>query len=84
MMNLKRVGKSFVICSACAAFILSAVALTSSPADARPPIGPLCGPDILWICSFPDGSDSVLFGGTICDKFRFEHKTGLTCVPFTG
>ncbi len=83
MMNLRRVGKSFVICSACATFMLSAVALTSSPADARPPIGPLCGPDILWKCSGPGGPD-VLFGGTVCDRIKFERKSGLTCVPFGG
>ena len=66
---------------ACAALVTGALALTSAPAQALRPIGPLCGPTYQWSCSGPGGPD-VLFVGTICDKIRFESKTGLTCVPF--
>ena len=72
----KAVVASFVL----AVVAVGVTALVSSPAEARPPIGPLCGPTYQWSCSGPGGPD-YLFIGTVCDKIRFERKTGLTCTP---
>lgn len=80
---MKRISRSNKVMFATATLIAAAfcaIAFTQ-PAKARPPIpGPLCGPTLQWSCSGPGGPD-VLFIGTKCDKFQFERKTGLTCVP---
>ena len=61
---------------------LGIVALTTD-ATARPPRpGPLCGPTILFECTFPKGS-TELVGLTMCDVARFERKNQATCVPAT-
>ena len=63
---------------------LVAVGVTTflSPrAEARPRL--LCGPTLQWSCSGPGGPDH-LFIGTLCEKARFERKTGLTCTPLGG
>ena len=56
--------------------------LTSDPVEAGPrrPPGPLCGPDILWLCTFKDGS-TELVGATRCEIEKFEKKNKATCVP---
>lgn len=83
-MNLvRKFGSSLLAGSAALALVLGGMALTANPAQALRPPGPLCGPTILWICSGP-GGPKVLFGGTICEKARFEKETGLTCVPYGG
>lgn len=81
MKALRRMASTLVAGSTLAAFLLGGLALTSAPAQAGPVL--LCGPTILWICSGPGGPD-VLFGGTICEKARYEKKTGRTCVPYGG
>jgi len=62
-----------------ASFALGTMALFSSPAEARPP-RLLCGPTYMWSCSAVGGPD-YLFIGTVCEKNRYERKTGRTCVP---
>ncbi len=83
MKLIRRLGKVSLIGSTFGALALGVMTLFAPRAEALPPIGPLCGPSILWICSGPGGPD-ILFGGTICEKIKFEKKTGLTCVPYGG
>ena len=60
---------------------ISLIAFLSSEAEARPPVGgPMCGPTYQWSCSGPGGPD-ILFIGTVCEKRKYERKTGLTCTP---
>ena len=56
--------------------------LATDPVVAGPkkPPGPLCGPDILWLCTFQDGS-TQLVGATRCDIVKFEKKNKATCEP---
>ena len=79
MSALRKIGSAFLPLSAIAALVMGGIALTASPAEAAI-IGPECGPTYLWLCTKPNGRQ-VLFGGTICEKIRFEKKTGSTCVP---
>ena len=64
--------------------IAAVVVMLASPADARPgrpgPPGPLCGPTILFECTFPDGS-TELVGLTRCEVDKFEKKNRATCEP---
>jgi hypothetical protein len=62
-----------------------AVVALSTNADAKPkkPPGPLCGPTILYECTFRDGS-TELVGLTVCELDRYEKKNKATCVPFGG
>jgi len=62
------------------AVVIGVTALLPTEAEARPIGGPLCGPTYQWSCSGPGGPD-ILFVGTVCDKIKFERKTGLTCTP---
>lgn len=62
------------------AALLGAFALTSAPAAARPPGGPLCGYTTLWTCTHPDGSTTVV-AGTVCQISAYQKATGATCVP---
>ena len=82
MKLVRRIASTVFAGSTLAALVLGGIALTSTPARAARP-GPLCGPTILWICTGP-GGQSVLFGGTVCEKVRFEKRTGATCVPYGG
>lgn len=80
----RRIAKSALVGSLSVILVLGAMNLTAPSAKAFPfPPVPLCGPSILWVCTGP-GGPAVLFGGTICEKAKFEKKTGLTCVPFGG
>ena len=55
--------------------------LATDPVTAKPkPPGPLCGPDILWLCTFKDGS-TQLVGATRCEIDKFEKKNKATCEP---
>ena len=56
-------------------------ALTTDAAARRPPL--LCGPTILFECTFRDGS-TQLVGLTRCEVEKFEKKNKATCVPFGG
>ncbi len=58
------------------------VAALTTDATARPPRppGPLCGPTILFECTFPDGS-TELVGLTRCEVDNFEKKNRATCEP---
>ncbi len=63
---------------------MAAAALTTN-ADARhkgPPVL-LCGPTILYECTFRDGSKQLV-GLTACEVERFEKKNKATCVPSIG
>ena len=80
MSALRKIGSAFLPVSTIAVLVLGGVTLTTSPAEAGPPIGPECGPTYLWLCTKPNGAQK-LFGGTICEKAQFEKKTGSTCVP---
>ena len=83
MKTLGRLAKTLLAGSLSAVLVMGAMTLSAPRADANAVlIHPLllCGPTILWKCSGIGGPD-VLFAGTICKKTRFEHKTGLTCVP---
>ena len=55
-------------------------ALATEPVVAKPPPGPLCGPTILFECTFRDGS-TELVGLTICELAKFEKKNKATCEP---
>lgn len=58
------------------------VALTTD-ATARPSRpGPLCGPTILFECTFADGS-TELVGLTRCEVAKYEKKNRATCEPAT-
>ncbi|MEM7306121.1 MAG: hypothetical protein AAF682_05590 [Planctomycetota bacterium] len=83
-MNVTRnFARAVLAGSAFGALVLGTLTLQAPRASALPPIGPLCGPTFLWVCSGPGGPD-VLFSGTICEKAKFEKKTGKTCVPYSG
>ena len=59
------------------------VAALTTDATARPTRpGPLCGPTILFECTFPDGS-TQLVGLTRCEVDKFERKKRATCEPAT-
>ena len=62
------------------AFGVSVLVSGSVSAKPKRPPGPLCGPDILWECTFKDGS-TELVGATRCDIAKFEKKNKATCVP---
>lgn len=81
MKLVRRLAATVFAGSTLAALVLGGIALTATPAQAAP--GPLCGPTILWICTGP-GGQSVLFGGTVCEKARYEKQTGFHCVPYGG
>lgn len=80
MKNTQRVGRSLLAATICGGVALGAIGLMPQRAQAMRP-GPLCGPTILWICTFPDGSQRP-FGGTVCERAQYEKKTGATCVPY--
>ena len=61
---------------------LGVATLAIEPAAARRPPGPLCGPTILFECTFRDGS-TELVGLTRCEVVRFERRNRATCVPAT-
>src|SRR5262245_34673117 len=44
---------------------------------------PECGPTRQWICTFPPclSCQPVKFEGTVCEKDRFEQRTGMVCTP---
>lgn len=86
MKTLGRFAKTLLAASLSAVLALGAMTLVAPRADANAvPIHPilLCGPTLLWSCS-GEGGPEVLFAGTLCQKTRYEHATGLTCVPFRG
>ncbi len=59
------------------------VAALTTDATARPPRpGPLCGPTILFECTFRDGS-TELVGLTRCEVDMFERRNRATCEPAT-
>ena len=61
---------------------VAALAIDGVTAGPKKPKEPLCGPDILWLCTFKDGS-TELVGATRCEIAKFEKKNKATCVPAT-
>lgn len=61
---------------------LGAATLTTEPASAKPPTGPLCGPTILYECTSRNGT-TELVGLTVCEVARYERKNKATCEPFS-
>jgi hypothetical protein len=57
------------------------VALTTNAEAKKPEL--LCGPTILYECTFRDGS-TELVGLTVCELKKFEKKNKATCVPYGG
>ena len=57
------------------------IAALATDATARVPRpGPLCGPTILFECTFKDGSTTQV-GLTRCEVAKFEKKNKATCEP---
>lgn len=81
MKNTQHVGKSLLAGSICAAIALGAIGLMPQKAEARRPGGPLCGPTILWLCTWADGSQHAA-GLTICDLQKYLKVHGGSCVPY--
>lgn len=74
--------KAFSVLALLIMIAASLAMLASDPVEAGPrkPPGPLCGPDILWLCTFKDGS-TELVGATRCEIEKFEKKNKATCEP---
>lgn len=81
MKSARRLARASLVAAAFAAVVLGASTLFAPRAEAIPIF--LCGPTLLWECSGPGGPD-VLFAGTTCERARFERRSGLTCVPYSG
>ena len=80
MKTIQRLRNVLTATGLSAALALGVMSLLAPDADAKPrPPGPLCGPSFQWSCTGV-GGPSVLFLGTVCDKDKFEKKTGKTCV----
>ena len=75
-------GRVFAGAVLAVAIAFGVSALVSGPVSAKPkrPPGPLCGPDILWECTFKDGSTERV-GATRCEIEKFEKKNKATCKP---
>ena len=59
-----------------------AIGLATAAPKKKPP-GPLCGPTILYECTFRDGSTQFV-GLTACEVDRYEKKNKATCEPSGG
>jgi hypothetical protein len=82
MSIIRRLGKAAFVSSAFAVLVFGATSLFAPRAEAIPPHPIfLCGPTYLWVCTGPGGVPEILFPGTLCERARFERRTGLTCVP---
>jgi len=57
-------------------------ALTTDAQAVRPP-GPLCGPTILYECTWGNGSVHLV-GLTVCELDKYEKQHRATCVPYGG
>ena len=64
------------------AMVVGTVALTTDATARVPRPGPLCGPTILFECTFRDGSTEQV-GLTVCEVKKFEKKNQATCEPAT-
>lgn len=74
--------RNVLICSlGLLAVVAGATALTTD-VEAKPPTGPLCGPTILYECTFSDGS-TALVGLTVCEVKHFERTNQASCEPAT-
>jgi hypothetical protein len=60
--------------------VLGIAALTTDVVARAQRPGPLCGPTILFECTFKDGSTTQV-GLTRCEVDRFEKKNKATCEP---
>lgn len=70
-----------IVCSlGLLALVVAGAISLATDASARRPPGPLCGPTILFECTFKDGS-TALVGLTRCEVDKFEKKNQATCEP---
>jgi len=77
-MKNSRIGlKELGAVAALAVVALGIVALATDAQAARP--GPLCGPTILFECTWGNGSVHTV-GLTVCELGPYEHKHHATCV----
>lgn len=80
MIRLNSISKLAFSGIALLAFATGAVSMSEHEPSTQANRIPLCGPSLQWSCS-KVGGPAVQFNGTFCDKWFFERKTGLTCVP---
>ena len=80
MSNLKRSLTRTIGALAILASIVIGVAALNTETQAARPGGPLCGPTILWQCTWDDGSVHMV-GLTVCDLAAYEQAHHATCVP---
>ena len=79
---MRRVTKALIALAMVGVFTLGLVALsTKAEAKKKPPL--LCGPTILYECTYRDGSTDLV-GMTVCEKEKYEKKKKATCVPAAG
>lgn len=60
--------------------VVGLAALSTDARAVRPP-GPLCGPTILFECTYRNGS-THLVGLTACEVDAYEKKHHASCVPY--
>jgi len=82
MRIIRRIGSTLLASSVAVALVVGALSLTAGSARAFPPVL-LCGPTLLWHCSYTGGPE-YLYTGTVCEILLLERRTGLSCVPYTG
>jgi hypothetical protein len=73
-------AKALSAIAATGLIMIGIAALTTDTAARPKKPGPLCGPTILFECTFKDGSTQQV-GLTRCEVDRFEKKNKATCVP---
>jgi len=83
MRNTSGLAKALSALALLGVIAVGAAALATDATAARPTRpGPLCGPTILFECTFKDGS-TELVGLTRCEVDKFEKKNRATCEPAT-
>jgi len=78
MKKLRRLSRVLLASALSMALVFGAATVVAPPAQAIGHIPILCGPSFQWSCS-KIGGPSLLFLGTICDKNRFERRSGYIC-----
>ena len=83
MKNLRRLSRVLLASVLSTALVFGAATVVTPPAQALGPITILCGPSFQWSCA-RIGGPSLRFLGTICDKNRFERRSGYICSMIKG